>query len=303
MELQQGYRYIAYRSDNPLKNFKFLVDKEEDLFIEATVEEGLRHIELWKPYVVKLPSFDPNREYLEITPYEVNEETKKLKLLILGYLYERRKFVRFNILDFGIKINSETFEGTIENISLGGVKIQINRWKGQKPKEGEQIYVKANFEGKDYHFIITPVAVKEDFISAKFEKPARVTSELFYQCLQRLERENAPISEKRKFRRFYVEPLKIIVDTPLGVGYMVDISLKGMKVKLKRTYNVEPDILKGTFSVSCYIPNVGDEYILDTRLVYKTKEGFISLEIVRWNEESLKLISKILELLMEVRKS
>ena len=162
MELQQGYRYIAYRSDNPLKNFKFLVDKEEDLFIEATVEEGLRHIELWKPYVVKLPSFDPNREYLEITPYEVNEETKKLKLLILGYLYERRKFVRFNILDFGIKINSETFEGTIENISLGGVKIQINRWKGQKPKEGEQIYVKANFDGKDYHFIITPVAVKED---------------------------------------------------------------------------------------------------------------------------------------------
>ena len=105
------------------------------------------------------------------------------------------------------------------------------------------------------------------FISAKFEKPSRVTSELFYQCLQRLERENAPISEKRKFRRFYVEPLKIIVDTPLGVGYMVDLSLKGMKVKLKRTYNVEPDILKETFSVSCCIPNFDDEYILDTRLV------------------------------------
>ena len=64
-----------------------------------------------------------------------------------------------------------------------------------------------------------------------------------------------------------MEPLKIIVDTPLGVGYMVDLSLKGIKVKLKRTYNVEPDILEETFSVSCYIPNFGDEYILDTRLV------------------------------------
>ncbi len=301
MELQQGYTYIAYKNDNPLKNFKFTVKREEDLFVEAEIVEGIVNIELWKPYVVKLPNPFTDREYLEISPYEVDEEKRLVKFIILGYLVERRKFVRFNVLHFNIPIESEYFKGVIENISLGGVKIQIREWKNRDLKEGEQIYVKATLDGKDYHFIITPVAVRDDFISAKFEKPARITSELFYQCLKKLDKETSPISEKRKFRRFYVEPLKIIVDTPLGMGILVDISLGGMRVQLKRQYSVDPEVVSGVFSVSCYIPE-DEEYVIDVNLVNRTKEGTLFLKIARWDEEALRFVSKILEKLVETKK-
>jgi len=35
MELNIGESYIAYRSDNPLKNFRFTVLSGDDLFFEA----------------------------------------------------------------------------------------------------------------------------------------------------------------------------------------------------------------------------------------------------------------------------
>ncbi|RTZ59095.1 MAG: hypothetical protein DSZ31_04520, partial [Gammaproteobacteria bacterium] len=151
-------------------------------------------------------------------------------------------------------------------------------------------------------FIITPVRVGKDFIAAKFEKPAKVTSEFFYKCLKLLESETIPISERRKFRRFYVEPFNIIVDTPVGMGILYDISLGGMKVKLKRTYEVDEELLKDSFAVSCFLPSKNEEYILDCELLDRSEEGFIQLKIARWDEQALKLISRILELIVENKK-
>jgi len=300
MELELNESYIAYKGDNPLKNFKFKVTAAEDLFFEGIVEEGLTNIELWKPYIIRLPSFGEPK-YLEISPYDISEETRKGKFIILGQLFERRKFVRFNVLDYNIRAEGDSFEGLVENVSLGGMKIKVLTWKGPKPREGKPIQVKTYVEDKTYHFLITPVKVGEDFISSKFEKPAKVTSEFFYHCLRLIERETCPVSEKRKFRRFYVEHLNIIVDTPLGMGIMVDISLGGMKVRLKRPYKVDEEVLKKPFAVSCYIPQVGEEYIVETELVNKTREGVVQLKITRWGEDALKMMSKILELLVETR--
>ena len=217
MELKKGYTYIAFLKDNPLKSFKFEVLNQEDLFLEISVIEGLTNIEFWKSYVVRLTSEELKEEYLEIAPYDFNEKNKTLKNLIIGKLIERRKFVRFKVLDLNIPIESEFFKGKIENISLGGLKILIEEWKNRDLKENEPLYVKATVDSREFHFLIVPVHIEESFISAKFEKPVRVTSELFYQCLKKLQKEYAPVSEKRKFRRIFVRPLNIIVDTPWGL--------------------------------------------------------------------------------------
>ena len=83
---------------------------------------------------------------------------------------------------------------------------------------------------------------------------------------------------------------------------MFDISLGGMKVKLCREYKVDEDILKGSFDISCYIPKTREEFILEAELINKTKEGFVQLKIPRWNEDGLKLVSRILEMLVESKK-
>ena len=300
MDLKVGETYIAYRSDNPLKNFKFTVLREEDLFFDAKILEGIGSIDLWKPYTVRLADGLGGQKYLEISPYHLDEESRTAKFIVLGYLFERRKFVRFNVEDLNIPVEGEGFSGIVENVSLGGLKVKT-LYQREGLKENEPLFVKASVEGKEYHFIITPVKVGENFISAKFEKPAKVTSEFFYHCLKLLERETSPVSEKRKFRRFYVEPLNIIVDTPLGVGVMKDISLGGMRIKLKKTYEVDEDILTHPFEVSCFLPSKNEEYIITCRLVDKT-DGNLRLKIERWDADALKLVSHILELLVENRK-
>ncbi len=300
MDLKVGETYIAYRSDNPLRNLKFTVLREEDLFFDAKIVEGLSAIDLWKAYTVRLVNHKGEQKYLEISPYYVNEEDRTAKFLVLGYLLERRKFVRFNVEDLNIPIEGENFKGIVENVSLGGLKIKLLEKKG-KIEEGESIFVKSFVEGNEYSFIITPVKVGKDFISAKFEKPAKVTSEFFYQCLKLLERETSPVSEKRKFRRFYVEPLKIIVDTPLGLGIMRDISLGGIRVRLKKPYEIDEEILTKPFDVSCFLPSKNEEYIITCRLVNKSGNQ-IHLKIENWDADALRLISHILDLLVENKK-
>jgi hypothetical protein len=247
-----------------------------------------------------LPHSVESQRFLEIAPYKVDKEKKLARFIVLGYLLERRKFYRFNVEEFQIPVESEYFKGIVENASLGGMKIKVQKWFNKNLKEGEEIYVKATVEGQEYHFIIKPVKVTEEFISAKFEKPAKVTSEFFYHCLKLLNRETYPVSEKRNFRRFVVKDLNIIVDSPLGVGILYDISLVGMKIKLKKPYEVDPDTLRYVFPVSCYIHQTGEEFILDVELINKSKDGFISVKIAKWNEEALRFVSRVLELLVKL---
>jgi len=300
MELKVGDTYIAYKFQNPIENVKFTVTREEDLFFEAQILEGLDNLELWKTYIVILPHKIEGQRFLEIAPYKVDKEKKLARFIVLGYLLERRKFYRFNVEELQIPVESEYFKGIVENISLGGMKIKIQKWINKNLNEGEDIYVKTTVEGKEYHFIIEPVKVAEEFISAKFEKPARVTSEFFYHCLKLLNKENYPVSEKRDFRRFVVKDLNIIVDSPLGVGILYDISLGGMRIKLKKPYDVDPDTLRYVFPISCYIHQTGEEFILDVELISKSKDDFLSVKITKWDDEALRFVSRVLELLVKV---
>jgi len=300
MELNIGESYIAYRSDNPLKNFRFTVLGGDDLFFEASIDEGIANLELWKPYTIRLADVGGQQRYIEISPYYFDEKSRKARFLILGLLVERRRFVRFNVESLNIPVESEYFVGRVENVSLGGMKISNLTWLGDKrPSEGEEVYVKTRLEDKEYHFIIVPVKVDEKFIASKFEKPVKVTSEFFYHCLKLLEQEVSPVAEKRQFRRFNVSNLNIIVDTPLGMGIMKDISLGGLSVKIKKPYEVDEDILKNPFAISCFIPSRGEEFIIDTKLVERTNDNIVRLKVHKWNEEALKLVSTILELLVE----
>ncbi|HID79904.1 MAG TPA: PilZ domain-containing protein [Aquificales bacterium] len=301
MELKKGGIYIAYKSDNPFKNFKFQVLETDDFFFAAQILEGIGNIELWKPYTIRLTNDLGEQKFLEIAPYYLDDKGKTAKFLVIGNLLERRKFVRFNVESYKIPVEGNQFKGIVENISLGGLKIKLLSKEGEI-EEGKPIFVKGKIDGNEYNFVITPVRVGKDFIAAKFEKPAKEISEFFYKCLKLLESENTPVTERRKFRRFYVEPLNIIVDTPLGIGILYDISLGGMKVKLKRTYKVDKEILKEPFAVSCFLPSKKEEYILDCKFLNRGKDNFIQLKITRWDEEALKLISRVLELIVENQK-
>jgi len=297
MDLKKGENYIAYKFHNPLESLKLKLLNEEDLFFEAQVEEGFDNLDLWKTYIITLPNNFNSQKFLEVSPYKTDKENKTARFVILGYLLERRKFYRFNVEELNIPVESEYFEGTVENISLGGMKIKINRWKNRNLKEGNEVYVKTRVGDKEYHFIIKPVKVTDTFIAAKFEKPAKVTSDFFYHTLQLLNRQKIPFNERRNFRRFIVEPLNIIVDTPFGVGVLHDISLGGLKIKLKRKYKVDPKNLQNEFLISCFIPQTGEEYILNVRPL-SAKGNCLNLRVTKWEEDALKCISRILELLV-----
>ena len=86
------------------------------------------------------------------------------------------------------------------------------------------------------------------------------------------------------------------------MGILYDISLGGMKVRLKRTYEVDEELLKDSFAVSCFLPSKNEEYILDCELLNRTEDNFIQLKVARWDEQALKLISRILELIVENKK-
>ena len=297
MEFQKGKVYIAYHKENPFKYFTFKVLNVEEFFIEGEVLEGIINIEYWQTYTVKVPGKDDFHRYLEVSPYFFDEKEKRVKLIVLGYLVERRRFVRFNVKSFSIPVKSKYFEGVLENISLGGVKISVIKWLNKDIKEGHYVLVESNLEGKNYKFIIKPVKVdfEKNFISAAFEGPNDVTLEYFHKCLQALNKQLVPIEERRKFRRFYVEPLNIMAETPLGKGILVDISLKGLKLKLQKEYNVDEDIIKKPFLTAIHLPWETEDYILNTQLVNKTDDGFISLKITKWDKDALKFVSKVLE--------
>jgi len=179
MELKKGGIYIAYKSDNPFKNFKFQVLETDDFFFAAQILEGIGNIELWKPYTIRLTNDLGEQKFLEIAPYYLDDKGKTAKFLVIGNLLERRKFVRFNVESYKIPVEGNQFKGIVENISLGGLKIKLLSKEGEI-EEGKPIFVKGKIDGNEYNFVITPVRVGKDFIAAKFEKPAKEISEFFY---------------------------------------------------------------------------------------------------------------------------
>jgi len=304
MELKEGVSYIAYKFQNPAENARLVVERNDDLFFEAKVNEGFDSLELWKTFVITLPGGFETQRYLEVAPYKIDEEQRRAKFVVLGYLFERRKFFRFDVSDLGIEVKSDHFEGTVENVSLGGMKIRVKRWltAERRSLEGRPVAVTVRAGERKFSFVITPLKVGEDFIAAKFEKPAETTSEFFYTCLKMLEGERGakPLREQRQFRRFKVYHLNLLAETPLGSGSVCDVSLGGLRIRLKRPGSERRFPEGSVFPVAVFFPETGEEFILDAELVKKNGNE-LNLKIARWDEDALRFVSRILERLIGQR--
>ncbi|NPB04986.1 MAG: PilZ domain-containing protein [Aquificae bacterium] len=301
MELKVGRTYAAFLPENPIRSFKFRVERVDDLFAVGKVVDAPEGVELLRPYLVRTAS--PAGEFLKVAPYEFDPQKETLKLVLLGRLSERRRFVRYPLLHLGIEAESEYFTGFVENASLGGLKVRVKEWKktGLPLKEGESFYARLKVKGKDaervFHLVLKTLAAGPDFVSAAFERPAAEASEFFYSALRLLGNEGAPEVERRRFRRFFTLPLGVLVDTPLGSGVMVDLSLGGAKVELKTPKEGPPP--PPPFTVEFRLPE-GERFFVDARVVGQTPPAFLSLAFEGPEREVLRLVSRVLDRLSEL---
>jgi hypothetical protein len=106
MDLEEGKIYRAYLKDDFLKNFLFRILSIQDLISEVDILEGLRHVEPLKVYLVALDNFIGDIKFIEISPYLVDRKEKKARILNLGYLVERRRFLRFPVSHLKVQVES-----------------------------------------------------------------------------------------------------------------------------------------------------------------------------------------------------
>jgi hypothetical protein len=299
MDLEEGKIYRAYLKDDFLKNFLFRILSIQDLISEVGILEGLKHVEPLKVYLVALDNFIGDIKFIEISPYLVDRKEKKARILNLGYLVERRRFLRFPVSHLKVQVESQNFKGILENISIGGIKIKLIEPPTEKIKEGEPIFVEVFIPQakKMFPFFVIPVKITDNFISAKFEGPVKVTSELFNTVVKLLKKEKSHVGEKRKFRRLFVEPLNILVDTPVGMGILYDISIKGFKVKVHEKEGDINNFLNKELLITFRIPSINREYIVEAKAL-KSSDGSVSFTFTKVSETVLELLTDIVQLLL-----
>ncbi len=301
MELEEGKTYRAYLKDDFLKHFLFRIISIQDLICEAKILEGLRNVEPLKVYIVGLNNFIGDIKFIEISPYLVDKRERKAKILNLGYLVERRRFLRFPTIQLKIPVKGQNFKGLLENISLGGIKIKLTEPPKENLEEDKPTFVEVFIPQvkKTFPFFIIPVKVTEEFISAKFEGPVKITSELFSTVIKLIKKEKNQVAEKRKFRRLFVEPLNILVDTPAGLGILVDISIKGFKVKFQNLEENSDEFLRREYLVTFRMPSLNKEFIVEAKpLRVSEEEKSISFTFTKISEEVLDLLSNVVNLLL-----
>jgi len=299
MDLEEGKIYRAYLKGDFLKNFLFKITSIQDLFSEAEILEGLKNVEPLKVYLVALDNFIGDIRFIEISPYMLDKKEKKAKLLNLGYLVERRRFIRFPVLQLNIPVKGQNFKGILENISIGGIKIKLTEPPTEPIKEGEPTFVEVFIPQikKVFPFFVIPVKVTQQFISAKFEGPVKITSELFNTVIKLLKKEKCHVGEKRKFRRLFVEPLNILVDTPVGMGILSDISIKGFKVKVPKMEGNIEEFLNKEVLITFRIPSMNKEYITEAKAL-RSSGNSISFVFTRVSKTVLELLTDTISLLL-----
>ncbi len=227
MFFEEGESYTCFLRDHPTNFITFKVLNLEDLTITAEVLNERGDIQLWEVYDYKF-QHGKTLKKIELSPYFWNSETKLIKFLFLGALEERRKFKRYKVKHLSIEVKGEDFRGIINDISIGGLKIDILTYKRlPKPYEDTTLEV---FVGKDtYKVNIFPLNVSEKFINAMFLGDS-VTSTMLFNSVLTLLNPNRKI--KDIFKTFYVEKIPLFVDLPWGTGKVLNISLKGATVEL-----------------------------------------------------------------------
>jgi hypothetical protein len=262
----------------------------------VVVGELIKHkgdIQFWDIYEIKYQENDTLKK-VEISPYSYDEKRKIIKFLILGNVKERRRFVRYKVKHLGIKVYAPGyFVGILDDISVGGCKIDILEYQ-KLPEPYHELRIEVEIEGKRYPVEIFPINVTEKFINAMFLGDTIQSSIVFNQVMSILNPSEKTIRERRIFRRFHVEKIPLYVDLPFGYGKVLDISLKGAKIKLLK---YDPEYVERTHDILLEFYFLGRLTRFLTRGKIKKVQGdTISVEFTKLTEKIVDLIKVITSL-------
>jgi len=292
MFFEPGEEYTCFLRDNPTNFITFKVKDSDGLVVSGNLIKHKGEIQFWDVYDIKYQEGD-NVKKIELSPYSFDERTKFIKFLILGSVKERRRFVRYKIKHLDIKVYANTFTGVLDDISVGGCKIDIEKYE-KLPEPYHELKVEFDINGKRYPVDIFPLNVTEKFINAMFLGDTIQSSIVFNQIMAILNPSEKTFKERRIFRRFYTENLPLYADLPFGYGKVLDVSLKGAKIKLIK---YDPDFVEKTQDILLEFYFLGRLTRYLTRgKIKKVMGDTISVEFTRLTEKIVELIKVITSL-------
>ncbi len=223
MELQKNHIYVAFLKSNPVEYFIFELLEEDDLLIVGKLLRASARPRLWEIYSVRQSGAAALPTQVEITPYYYDHSTKTIKCSVIGFTNDRRKFIRYNVEPLKLKVEGDTFQGYLEDISLGGVRIKITQKKGKVENRPQRVKIYIN-PSESYEVEIIPVKVEEDTIRAMFGGlTAEANQSLFYRTLDLLKKYHG-VKDLGVINN--VEDRDIILKTPFGDAKVLQLSEK-----------------------------------------------------------------------------
>ena len=292
MFFEQGEEYTCFLRDNPTNFITFKVVESDGLVVVGELIKHKGEIQFWDIYDIKYQEGETLKK-IELSPYSFDERRKIIKFLILGNVKERRRFVRYKVKHLDIKVYADGFVGVLDDISVGGCKIDIERYE-KLPEPYQELKIEIDINGKRYPVDIFVINVNEKFINAMFLGDTIQSSIVFNQVMSILNPSEKTIKERRIFRRFYTENLPLYVDLPFGYGKVLDISLKGAKIKLLK---YDPDFVEKTHDILLEFYFLGKLTRYLTRgKIRKVRGDTISVEFTKLTEKIVELIKVITSL-------
>ncbi|NPA14824.1 MAG: PilZ domain-containing protein [Aquificae bacterium] len=223
MELQKNHIYVAFLKSNPVEYFIFELLEEDDLLIVGKLLRASARPRLWEIYSVRQSGAAALPTQVEITPYYYDPSTKILKCSVIGFTNDRRKFIRYNVEPLKLKVEGDTFQGYLEDISLGGVRIKITQKKGKVENRPQRVKIYIN-PSESYEVEIIPVKVEEDTIRAMFGGlTAEANQSLFYRTLDLLKKYHG-VEDLGVIT--HVEDKDLVLKTPFGDAKVLQLSEK-----------------------------------------------------------------------------
>ena len=223
MELQKNFLYVAFLKSNPVEYFIFELLEEDDLLLKGKVLRASSKPRLWEIYSVRQTGSPCLPIRIEITPYYYNPKSKIIKCSVVAFTDERRRFIRYNVRPLKLKVEGDSFQGYLEDISLGGVRIKITQKNGKVENRPQRVKIYIN-PSECYEVEIIPVKVEEDTIRAMFGGlTSEVNKALFYRTLDLLRKYHG-VEDLGLIT--HVEDKDLVLKTPFGDAKVLQISEK-----------------------------------------------------------------------------
>ncbi|MEO2153452.1 MAG: PilZ domain-containing protein [Aquificota bacterium] len=221
MELQKNHIYVAFLKSNPVEYLIFELLDEDDLLLKGKVLRASSKPRLWEIYSVRQTGSPCLPIRIEITPYYYNPKSKIIKCSVVAFTDERRRFIRYNVRPLKLKVEGDSFQGYLEDISLGGVRIKITQKNGKVENRPQRVKIYIN-PSESYEVEIIPVKVEEDTIRAMFGGlTSEVNQALFYRTLDLLRKYHG-VEDLGLITN--VEDKDIFLKTPFGDAKVLQIS-------------------------------------------------------------------------------